>query len=170
MGEARVTLTHYHERLGRDPEVTMRLTHPYLAYYVYGTRAEEPKDALPKELGIETEKTRSFFHAIDKSRRRVKNFHQDIMVYANQCLMAKTLREELLNTRFYNAPKFLETYWLPIEKAQNAARGGGNSGTDDARACEMVAWYHVLINGKYDLVALNKCSDKANAQVIPPCP
>jgi hypothetical protein len=141
--EARTTLVRYCNDIAGMSVDASKLTAEYLAYYVYHSSQAEPHN---EELvsRIQTDKPKDFFSELDKSRRLIKNFHETIMVLAANSRISKDLRKELIDTRFYNAAEFLELYWLPVEKAQNAAQHQGHGKSQskaDEHAENLIAWY-----------------------------
>lgn len=162
MGEARTTLIRYREDLSSAPNKLTDLTSNYLAYYVYHTANAEPTEPLPVRPEAKDHREKElFFSHLDSSRRRIKNFHQTIVVLSRACAIKKDVKETLLKLRFYNVATFLEEYWLPVEMGQNKARRH-NSDEEDHRACEIVAWYKN--NGKRGTVTVAGCSSPSQVE------
>lgn len=146
MWKARLTLERYFYLLSGEkvsPADLAKQTEEYFRSFVYQKAAPAPgKLADRVKFGSDREKQEEFLRQVDQSRRRVKNFYEDIIVFAEGKLITNAVREKVLTGRFYrNAGDFLECYWLPVELGQNAALYQGRKADNDKRACQVVDWY-----------------------------
>ncbi len=146
MWKARLTLERYYYLLSGDkitPADLARLTEEYFKSLVYqrvvpaaGRLADRVK------FGSDREKQEDLLRQVDQSRRRVKNFYEDIMVFTESGLITKAVNERILKGRFHrNTGDYLECFWLPVELGQNAALYQGRKPDTDKRACHVVDWY-----------------------------
>ncbi len=146
MWKARLTLERYYYLLSGDkitPADLARLTEEYFKSFVYqkampagGRLADRVK------FGSDREKQEDFLRQVDQSRRRIKNFYEDIIVFSEGRLITNAFSEKVLRTRFdRNTGDFLECFWLPVELGQNAALYQGRKPDSDKRACQVVDWY-----------------------------
>jgi hypothetical protein len=130
---ARLTLVRYHHLLCNDPrrpkhdfqfvEYAIALTLEYTAYYVYHDHQLMPATNAESELGqMKEEGMENFFLEVDKSRRRLKTFYQDIMIAVKQGIVNLDFERDFISIRFYqHAGDFLTRYWSPVEIGQNKA-------------------------------------------------
>jgi hypothetical protein len=154
MEKARTNLIRYREDFEGAESELIRTTQQFLAHYVYHTDKTPPNTSLPTRFKADTDEQReTFFSDLNASRRRIKNFHQGIMVLSVACAIRDETRKKLFDLRFKNVPRFLETYWLPVDMAHSKAR---RQSGEDARACEMVGWYKT--EGKSGPATVRNCS------------
>jgi hypothetical protein len=146
MGRATLTLERYYYLLSGDriaPADLARTTEDYFRSFVY-QKAAPPSGRLGDRIrfGSDRDKQEDFLRQVDQSRRRVKNFYEDVVVFSEGHRITSALREKVLKGRFYrNAGDFLECFWLPVELGQNAALYQGRKTDNDKRACSLVDWY-----------------------------
>lgn len=146
MWRARLTLERYFYLLAGDriaPADLAKLTEEYFRSFVY-QKAPPPNGRLVDRVkfGTDKDKQEEFLRQVDQSRRRVKNFYEDIIVFTEGGLITNAFREKVLKGRFYrNTGDFLECFWLPVELGQNAALYQGRKADNDARACRVIDWY-----------------------------
>jgi len=146
MWKAKLTLERYYYLLSGDkitPADLAKLTEEYFRAFVYQRAVPIPgKLADRVKFGSDREKQEEFLRQVDQSRRRIKNFYEDIIVFTEGRLITNAFREKVLKGRFYrNTGDFLECYWLPVELGQNAALYQGRKADNDKRACQLVDWY-----------------------------
>jgi hypothetical protein len=146
MWKARLTLERYYYLLSGDktaPADLAKQTEEYFRSFVY-QKAVPAAGRLADRIkfGSDREKQEEFLRQVDQSRRRVKNFYEDIIVFSEGKLITNAFKEKVLKGRFYrNTGDFLECYWLPVELGQNAALYQGRKADNDKRACQVVDWY-----------------------------
>jgi hypothetical protein len=145
MWEARLTLQRYHALAGGGaPDFIVR-TRNYFLKHIYFKPLTPEEEASQKLDTHRVTTEEEFFENLDKSRRRVKNFYQDIKLFSDKCLVSAGVREKLFGERFFvNTDAFLQKYWLPVERAQNAALYKDDDAAikkHDDNACDLVAWY-----------------------------
>jgi hypothetical protein len=146
MWKARLTLQRYYYLLSGDktaPADLARQTEDYFKAFVY-QKAPAPAGGRSSstKFGGDRDKQEEFLRQVDQSRQKIKNFHEDVIVFAENGLLTRAFQEKVLRTRFYrNAGDFLECFWLPVELGQNAALYQGRKEDSDKRACQMVDWY-----------------------------
>jgi hypothetical protein len=146
MWKARLTLERYFYLLSGDkisPADLAKQTEEYFRSFVYQKAVLAP-GRLPDraKFGSDREKQEEFLRQVDQSRRRVKNFYEDIIVFTEGGLTTHAVREKVLKGRFSrNTGDFLECFWLPVELGQNAALYQGRKPDNDERACRVVNWY-----------------------------
>ncbi len=146
MWKARLTLERYYYLLSGDkitPADLARLTEEYFKSFVY-QKAVPAAGRLADRIkfGSDREKQEDFLRQVDQSRRRVKNFYEDIIVFSEGKVITNAFREKVLKTRFdRNTGDFLECFWLPVELGQNAALYQGRKSDNDKRACQVVDWH-----------------------------
>jgi len=146
MWKARLTLERYYYLLSGDkitPGDLAKLTEEYFRAFVYQKAVPIPGKLADRiKFGNDREKQEEFLRQVDQSRRRVKNFYEDIIVFTEGRLITNAFREKVLKGRFYrNTGDFLECFWLPVELGQNAALYQGRKADNDKRACQLVDWY-----------------------------
>jgi hypothetical protein len=139
MGRARRTLISYIEYLKHhnitDENAIISMTADYFGYYVYYTISEIPQTPLQAFAHLGSADTNagaysSFFAELDASRRRVRSFYSDLMIYKchfltprfSSYLPRSRYTDEIIAKRFKPAARFLQVYWLPIEEAQKKVR------------------------------------------------
>ena len=146
MWKARLTLQRYFYLLAGDriaPADLAKLTEEYFRSFVY-QKVAPPNGRLVDRVkfGTDKDKQEEFLRQVDQSRRRVKNFYEDIIVFTEGGLITSAFRDKVLKGRFYrNTGDFLECFWLPVELGQNAALYQGRKADSDARACRVIDWY-----------------------------
>jgi hypothetical protein len=125
------------------PADLARLTEDYFKSFVYQKAAPAAGRLADRvKFGSDREKQEDFLRQVDQSRRRVKNFYEDIIVFSEGKRITKAFSEKVLTTRFdRNTGDFLECFWLPVELGQNAALYQGRKADNDRRACQVVDWY-----------------------------
>jgi hypothetical protein len=146
MWKARLTLERYYYLLSGDkiaPAELAKQTEEYFKSLVYQKAVlTGGRFADRLKFGNDREKQEEFFRQLDQSRRRVKNFYEDIMVFAEGGLITKTVNERILKARFHrNTADDLECFWLPVELGQNAALYQGRKPETDKQACQVIDWY-----------------------------
>jgi hypothetical protein len=146
MWKARLTLERYYYLLSGDkiaPADLARLTEEYFKSFVYQKAAPAAGRLTDRgKFGGDRERQEDFLRQVDQSRRRVKNFYEDIIVFSESGLITNSLKEKVLKARFYrNTGDFLECFWLPVELGQNAALYQGRKADNDKRACQVIDWY-----------------------------
>jgi hypothetical protein len=146
MWKARLTLERYYYLVSGDkmtPADLSKLTEEYFKSFVYQKAAPAAARLTDRvKFGSDKEKQEEFLRQVDQSRRRVKNFYEDIIVFSEGRLITNAFREKVLKGRFYrNTGDFLECFWLPVELGQNAALYQGRKADNDKRACHVVDWY-----------------------------
>jgi hypothetical protein len=146
MWKARLTLERYFYLLSGDkisPADLAKQTEEYFRSFVYQKATPAPGRLTDRtKFGSDREKQEEFLRQVDQSRRRVKNFYEDIVVFTEGRLITNAFREKVLKGRFYrNTGDFLECFWLPVELGQNAALYQGRKADNDKRACQVVDWY-----------------------------
>jgi hypothetical protein len=146
MWKAGLTLERYYYLLAGDkttPADLAKLTEEYFKSFVY-QKAVPAAGRLADRVrfGSDREKQEEFLRQVDQSRRRIKNFYEDVIVFSESRLITSAFREKVLKGRFYrNTGDFLECFWLPVELGQNAALYQGRKPDNDKRACQVVDWY-----------------------------
>lgn len=146
MWKARLTLERYYYLLSGDkitPAEFAKQTDEYFKYFVY-QKAVLTGGRFGDRLkfGNDRDKQEEFFRQLDQSRRRVKNFYEDIMVFNESGLITKAVNERILKARFQrNTADYLECFWLPVELGQNAALYQNRKPETDKQACQVVDWY-----------------------------
>jgi hypothetical protein len=146
MWKARLTLERYFYLLSGDkisPADLAKQTEEYFRSSVYQKAVLAPGRLTDRaKFGSDREKQEEFLRQVDQSRRRVKNFYEDIIVFTEGGLITRAIRERVLKARFSrNTGDFLECFWLPVELGQNAALYQGRKPDNDERACRVVNWY-----------------------------
>jgi len=146
MWKARLTLERYFYLVSGDkiaPADVAKLTEEYFRSSVYQKVAPPTARLMDRiKFGTDRDKQDDFLRQVDQSRRRVKNFYEDIIVFSEGRLITNAFREKVLKGRFYrNTGDFLECFWLPVELGQNAALYQGRKADNDKRACQVVDWY-----------------------------
>ena len=146
MWKARLTLERYFYLLSGDkipPADLAKQTEEYFRSLVY-QKAMPATGRSPDRVkfGSDRDKQEEFLRQVDQSRRRIKNFYEDIIVFTEGKLITNAFKEKVLKGRFYrNTGDFLECFWLPVELGQNAALYQGRKPDNDKRACQVVDWY-----------------------------
>jgi len=146
MWKAQLTLERYYYLLSGDkiaPADLARLTEEYFRAFVYQKAAPAAGRLTERvKFGGDRERQEDFLRQVDQSRRKVKNFYEDIIVFSESRLITNAFKEKVLKARFYrNTGDFLECFWLPVELGQNAALYQGRKADNDKRACQVVDWY-----------------------------
>jgi hypothetical protein len=146
MWRARLTLERYYYLLAGDrtaPADLARQTEDYFKAMVYQKAAlPNNRNAERNKFGPDRDRQDDFMRQVDQSRRKIKNFYEDVIVFSESGLVTNTFREKVLKPRFYrNAGDFLECFWLPVELGQNAALYQGRKEDNEKRACQVVNWY-----------------------------
>lgn len=146
MWKARLTLERYYYLLSGDkstPAEFAKQTEDYFKSFVYQKAVlSGGRSADRLKFGNDREKQEEFFRQLDQSRRRVKNFYEDIMVFTEGGLITKAVNESILKARFHrNSADYLECFWLPVELGQNAALYQGRKAETDKQACQVIDWY-----------------------------
>jgi hypothetical protein len=146
MWKARLTLERYYNLLSGDkitPAEFAKQTEEYFKSFVYQKAVlTGGRFADRLKFGNDREKQEEFFRQLDQSRRRVKNFYEDIMVFTESGLITKTVNERILKARFQrNTADYLECFWLPVELGQSAALYQARKPETDKQACQAVDWY-----------------------------
>jgi hypothetical protein len=140
MWEARLTLERYYYMASGNKNSRDTFIKETTGYYRSLVYEKGPEVSVPKTLSFDNniEKQRDFFRKVDKSRRLVKNFYEDIVKLTGWRLLPEDPRLTALEARFgKHAGDFLECYWLPVELAQNAALRG-NDQVDASDECKTI--------------------------------
>src|SRR5262252_2045737 len=152
MWTARLTLQRYYFILAADDKMPANAkkkidyltekTAGYFRFFVYQRASNH--EPLPELINFkgDTEKQYEFFRQVDQSRRRVKNFFEELIVFSNKGVITRTA-DAILKGRVYpHAADFLECFWLPFEQGQNAALYQRQRLDDEKdKAREMITWY-----------------------------
>jgi hypothetical protein len=146
MWKARLTLQRYYYLLSGDktpPADLARQTEDYFKALVYQKAAfPASRSADRSKFGADRDRQEDFLRQVDQSRQKIKNFHEDVIVFSENRLLTNAFREKVLKTRFSrNAGDFLECFWLPVELGQNAALYQGRKADNEKRACQVIDWY-----------------------------
>jgi hypothetical protein len=151
MWKARLTLQRYYYAMSGDqigPTELAKRTEAHYNDFVYQKLGATSGEQLPAQIKDETsrEKREDYFRQLDQGRRRVKNFHEDLMVFADKRLITEAVSNKLFAGRFRSTPDFLECFWLPVELGQNAALYRSKKGGKDEGACKVIDWYRRKFN------------------------
>jgi hypothetical protein len=148
MWRAKKTLRSFAEQIKRMPEAMQektgseglltKISTKCLALYVYATNVLGPgtaDDCPPK--GMRAEDKEKYYSEVDRARRTVKNFHENVMMLAKQDSITEPVRQ-----RFVRAAtvEFLTNVWLPVEKGQNRVVDK-DADTKDKNAQSVRDWY-----------------------------
>jgi len=127
MWRAKKTLRAYAEQIKRMPEAMQektgseglitKVSTKCLALYVYATSVVGPgnaDDCPPRTMRAEDKE--KYYSEIDRARRTIKNFHENVMMLAKQDLITEPVRQRFVRAATVD---FLTNVWLPVEKGQN---------------------------------------------------
>ena len=132
----------------RFPAKLVEISETCIAF-VYALQSKLPAECPPKD-GLTGNAKEAFYHEVDRSRRMVKNFYENIIELVNQDLLTSSAVERFVTESTID---FLDKVWLPVEHGQNQALYG-KAAEKNARSNEKVDWYRKQLKKLEDAKAI----------------